>query len=112
MRPINWPYLIAFGQKIEKRLNLTVFENFMKWGAPITDFSKSIFGLPRRYYNHFWAFYAWVSQKIHFLPKHAVPSVKHAKILLVIHKSKRLTEGLSKTWKLDFFSNLSYSTHI
>ena len=72
MRPINWPYLIAFGQKIEKRLNLTVFENFMKWGAPITDFSDCIFWFPRPNYNHFCSFYAWVSQKIHFRPQHAV----------------------------------------
>ena len=72
MRHINYPILVVFGQKIEKRVNLTVFENFMKWGAPKTDFSECIFGLPRRYYNHFWAFYAWVSQKIHFCPQHAV----------------------------------------
>ena len=44
---INWSYLVAFGQKIEKRQNLTVFENFMKWGAQITDFSDCIFWLPR-----------------------------------------------------------------
>ena len=40
MRHINYPILVVFGQKIEKRLNLTVFDNFMKWGAPITDFLK------------------------------------------------------------------------
>ena len=72
MRNINWPYLVAFGQKIEKRLNLTVFENFMKWGAPITDFSDYIIWLLRPNYNHFCSFYAWVSKQIHFHPQHAV----------------------------------------
>ena len=72
MRHIIYPILVVFGQKIEKLVNLTVFENFMKCGAPITDFSKCIFGLPKPYYNHFWRFFAWVRQKIHFRPQHAV----------------------------------------
>ena len=59
MRHINYPYLVALSQKNEKRVNLTVFENFMKWGAPKTDFSESVFWLPRRFYIHFWRFYAW-----------------------------------------------------
>ena len=72
MRHINWPYLVAFGQKVKKRLNLTVFENFMKWGAPITDFSECIFWLPGTDYNHFWQFWSWKWKKIHFRPQHAV----------------------------------------
>ena len=74
MRHINYPYLVVFGQKIDKRVNLTVFENFMKWGAPITDFSESIFWFPRHDYNHFWQFWAWTWKKIHFRPQHAVHS--------------------------------------
>ena len=38
MKHMNYPYPVAFGQKIEKRLDLTVFENFMKWGNTKGDF--------------------------------------------------------------------------
>ena len=44
MRHISYPCLVVFGQKIKKRLNLTAFENFVKWGAPITDFLKAFSG--------------------------------------------------------------------